>query len=352
MIAEIKFECAHCGQKMAVGSEAAGLDAECPTCQNLVTIPQDAAFSEPRRSDGGLREKLAALQSECERLGASATHAQAEIKSFQNERLTLRNEAAALKQRAIAAEEKLGLLEIVRQRLEATETQFAALERDLVESQTALAGATRERAATMEELKGVRTELAAAVASSKRAQSKTAATKARLAEARAALAAAQTELNAVQGRLTAETGEVESLRALVSCDDASRELLSTRSELAAAEEEVSIRRQQAAQLEADLKSAESERDRLETERIALHQRVAKAQKQADALSKDSLNADNAKLRELLERQSEELKVRFRELTRFRRAKLAFKIVWGMAALAALGLGYLFIKILPSINWPQ
>ena len=160
MIAEIKFECAHCGQRMAVGSEAAGLDAECPTCQNLVTIPQDAAFSEPRRSDGGLREKLAALQSECERLGASARHAQAEIKSFHNERLTLRNEAAALKQRAIAAEEKLGLLEIVRQRLEATETQLTALERELAENQSALASATRERTAASEELERLRSELA------------------------------------------------------------------------------------------------------------------------------------------------------------------------------------------------
>ena len=39
------------------------------------------------------------------------------------------------------------------------------------------------------------------------------------------------------------------------------------------------------------------------------------------MSKDRLNADNAKLRELLERQNEELKLRFKELTRFRRAKL-------------------------------
>ena len=352
MIAEIKFECAHCGQKMTVDSEAAGLDAECPTCQHPVTIPQDLALSEPRRSDGGLREKIAALQSECERLGASATHAQAEIKSFHNERLTLRNEAAAQKQRAIAAEEKLGLLEIVRQRLEATETQLAALERELAESQTALARATSERAAAVEELEGARSELAAVVASSKRAQSKTAATKKRLAEARGALAVSQTELEAERGRLTAMTGEMEALRALVSCDDASRELLSARSQLAAAEEEVSTRMKRAVQLEADLKRAESERDRLEAERITLHQRVAEAQKQAEALSKDSLNADNTKLRELLERQSEELKVRFRELARFRRAKLAFKIVWGMAALGALGLGYLFIKIAPSINWPQ
>lgn len=350
MIAEIKFECAHCGQKLTVGSEAAGLHVECPTCQHPVTIPRNEEIPEPRRTDGGLREKIAALQSECERLGANATHAQAEIKSFHNERLALRSEATALKQRAITAEEKLGEMEILRQRLDATETQLAALERDLTENQSALASATREQTATLGELEGVRSELAAAAAVSEREQSEAFATRAQLAEAHATLAASQTELNAVQTRLTAVNGDLDSLRALLSRDDASRELLSTRTELASAEEELSIRRQQAAQLETDLISAESERERLETERIALHQRVAEALKQADALSRDTLNADNAKLRELLERQSDELKVRFRELARFRRAKLTLKIVWGMAALAAAVLGFFFIKILPTINW--
>ena len=82
----------------------------------------------------------------------------------------------------------------------------------------------------------------------------------------------------------------------------------------------------------------------------MHRRVAEALKQADDLSGDRLNADNEKLRELLDRQNEELKNLYRELTRFRRAKLTLKIIWALTALGITGLGYLFVKILPTIEW--
>lgn len=359
MITEIKFVCSHCGQKIAVGSDAAGLGINCPTCQNAVTIPRAIVASEPRLIDAGLREKHLALQTESERLHANLTHAQAEIKSFHNERLTLRNEVASLKQRAAAAEAQLEEMQLLRQRLEATETQLSSIERERGEMSAGLARAAEERDRALRELEGVRSELALAVAASEQAQVEGAALQTRIAEmetslgeARAALAKSQSEIAGLQTRFASASGEAESLRGLMDRDEVSRELLSSRTKLAAAEDELRMRRQTATQLEIDLLKAEADRDRLEEERAGLHRRIAEALKQAEDLSKDRLNADNAKLRELLDRQNEELKGRFREVTRFRRAKLTLKIVWGLAALAAMGLAYFFVKMLPTIEWTQ
>ena len=305
MIAEIKFVCSHCGQRIAVGSDSAGRSVDCPTCQNAVTIPDGAMQLEPRRKDGGLREKLAAAQSECERLRAEAKHAQAESKSFHNERLALRNEAVNLKQRATAAEAAL-----------------ASNARELSESRAALE----------------QTQIVAAIV------------EARAIELETKRAGIAEQLAAAEARHAASLGEMASLRGLLDKDAASRQLIATKSNLAAAEEELRTGRQTVAQLEADLLTSETERKRLDEDRSAMQRRVAEALKQAEDSSKDCLNADNEKLRELLERQNEELKTRFRELTKFRRAKLALKIIWSLAALGIIGLGFLFAHILPAIEW--
>ena len=351
MITEIKFECPHCGQRIAVESDAAGLSVECPTCQNPVTIPDRAAPIAPRRKDAGAQEKPASAQ------------AQAEIKRLQNERLALRGEVASLKQRAATAEARLGAMQgevdLQRQRLEATETQLTAAERELSESRAAAAQAAGERTAAEQELAGVRSELAAAQAAFGQTQTAAAIataefveTETRLAESREKLEAAAAKVRALESQCAAALGEAESLRGLMDRDAASREFLSTKTKLATAEEELRARRQATAQLEADLLASETERRRLDEERSAMHRRVAEALRQAEDLSKDRMNADNEKLRELLERQNEELKTRYHELTRFRRAKLALKIIWALTALGIVGLGYFFVKILPAIEWAR
>ncbi len=357
MIAEIKFACAHCGQKIAVEPEAAGVSINCPTCQNRVTIPREGVAAEARRTEGGLREKLAALQSECERLRANATHSQAEIKSFQTERLALRNEAAALKQRAAGAEAQVAAMDVLRQRLKGTETQLASIECERLENQAALSHANAELAATAEELADQRSELAAAVGFAENARAGAAATLARLAETETGLAealgklnAAQAEVETLRAQFAATSGEVETLRRLMDRDETSRELLVVREKLTAADEELRTRRGSATQLESDLARTESERARLDDERIALHLSVAEAQMQAEELSGNRLIADNAKLRELLGRQNDELKQRFREITIFRRAKITLKIVWALAAIGAIVLGYFFVKVLPTLEW--
>ncbi len=344
MITEIKFACSHCGQKIAVGSDAAGWEVECPTCQNSVTIPDAPPPIAPRRKEAGVQEKLTPAQ------------AQAEIKSLYNERLALRSEAASHKQRAATAEAALGAIQgegdLQRQRLEATETQLAATERELAESRAAAGQAVGERTAAEQDIADVRSELAAAHAAFEQMQTTAALNTARLVETEGHLEAAAAKLRTLQSQCATAQGEAESLRGLMDKDEASREFLSTKTKLVTAEEELRARRQSAAQLEADLLASETERKRLDEERNAMHRRVAEALKQAEDLSKDRLNADNEKLRELLDRQNEELKNCFRELTRFRRAKLTLKIIWALTALGITGLGYFFVKILPTIEWSR
>ena len=56
--AEIKFECSQCGQSIAVDSSAAGLHADCPTCQHPLVIPSlsslhDRSYGEAAAHAGG-----------------------------------------------------------------------------------------------------------------------------------------------------------------------------------------------------------------------------------------------------------------------------------------------------------
>jgi chromosome segregation ATPase len=107
---------------------------DCPSCQTTLTIPTDRT-RERGADPGSLPEQLAAAQSECERLRANATHAQAEIKSFQNERLSLRTDIVSLKQRSTTLEKQLEDLEleseVQRQRLAATASQLEANDAEL-----------------------------------------------------------------------------------------------------------------------------------------------------------------------------------------------------------------------------
>ena len=351
MIADIKFVCSHCGQKIAVGSDAAGLSVECPTCQNSVTIPEPVSRIAPRRKDGGVREKSA---------GAPG---QTEIKALQNERLSLRGEVASLKQRAAMAEARLGAMQgefdLQRQRLEATGTQLAATGQALSEARGSAAQSIGERSAAEQEIAGIRSELAATLAAFEQSQSAAAIASARLAEAerqlaesREKIAAAESEARSLEKEKTSAQADLAALQNLLEEDEISREFLSTKTRLGSVERELHAHREATAKLEAELAVVESERRRLDDERTAMHRRVAVALREAESLSQDRLNTDNGKLREMLDRQNEELKNLYRDLTRFRRAKLTLKIIWALTALGMTCLGYAFLKVLPMIEWAQ
>jgi len=235
--ADIKFACSQCGQRMLVEKSGAGLTADCPFCKSPITVPYVSSIhdhgSRGHRSENGVthhesnadfidpmidetREELfnasfaqgqlqreldaaqkeaARLQSlfkkavdECERVTASATHAQAEIKSFQSDRQQLKADLSQAKQRALSAEQQITELSafvaeaqqenqalrdqaendlaVRHDQLEATETQLLARERELAtlreensELVQSMAAAQAELAALGQETAQVRGEL-------------------------------------------------------------------------------------------------------------------------------------------------------------------------------------------------
>lgn len=52
MITDIKFNCAHCGQRMVVEDSAAGLSTECPSCSASIVIPRRASRHDAAHSNG------------------------------------------------------------------------------------------------------------------------------------------------------------------------------------------------------------------------------------------------------------------------------------------------------------
>jgi chromosome segregation ATPase len=396
--ADIKFQCAHCGQSILVEAVAAGLATKCPTCRKGLTIPVLAAMNErqydvvPRgvkrekarngsdagsrltgsdeyfrsaesdvpgekamestsqngRADGEalehrtevarLREQLAASHSECERLKANTTHAQAELKSFQTDRLTLRND-----------------LQLQRQRLAATETQLGARERDLSEKAAAVEQLTGERIALETQLAGVRSELAAMelefkakTAALSKARSEVRRDHAVLKEVRAELSTATAEAKSLAEERDSLRGETEALRRLLNETETGRELATARDRLAAADSERQHLQQTVAALEADLATSRAAVERLETLAAAMRRRMDEALAHAEAMSEDRINQDNEILRGIVARQNAELEVRHREIVRLKRARLLLRIAYALFGLGLLALAYMAMQILPGL----
>ena len=373
MIADITFECSHCGQRIAVGADAAGLEVDCPTCQTKLTIPSPETHVErnPRSSGserkreraidpGSLREQLAAAQSESERLHANATHAQAEIKSFQNERLSLRAEIVTLKQRSVTLEKQLADLEleseVQRQRLAATATQLEANDAELVELRAAetagatarnelehaLAAANSERAAARADLKKKTKALSTAKAALKEAEANTANWQTRCESSNA-------ELAEMKQQFVRMRDEVESLRGLLGASETGSELAAARAELAAHQNDHQRWQQRVDLLEADLRGVAAQSQRFLEEAEALRHRLQDALREAEAASDEKIRADNAVLRGIISRQNVELEIQHHDLLRLRRARFALRLVYALFVLGVLGLVWVAVQFVPQLR---
>ncbi|MGB8167239.1 MAG: hypothetical protein WCF18_07080 [Chthoniobacteraceae bacterium] len=192
---DIHFECSQCGQHLVVEAAGAGLTANCPICNTIVTVPRPAmaarvddrgapeargrtgvstaagpdagrpAYADPvpdelreelidaslingklvrdlqkaREEVTRLQQQLKAVSEECERLNTSTTHTHAELKTFQTERQQFKIELSGLRQKWAAAEEALAVREAevkeARARLTASvpAAEFKAVEAKLIE---------------------------------------------------------------------------------------------------------------------------------------------------------------------------------------------------------------------------
>ena len=373
MIADITFKCSHCGQRIKVEAAAAGLEAECPTCQGTVTIPTADPPTErsPRNrpterrrelptDPETLREQLAATQSECERLHANATHAQAEIKSFQNERLSLRAEIVSLKQRSAMFEKQLADHElesdVQRQRLTATATQLEANEKELVELRAAEATGATTRNELEHALAAARSQHAAAKGNLTKKSKALTAANAALKEAEENIGKLQTrcesssvELAEMKQQFASMREEAEALRGLLGASETGRELAAARAELAAHQNDIQRWQQRVALLEADLRGVAAQSQRFLEEAESLRHRLQDALREAEAASDEKTRADNAVLRGIINRQNVELEIQHHDLIRLRRARFALRLVYALFGLGLLGLVWFAVQFVPQLR---
>ena len=199
-MAEIKFRCPECGQKIAVSASAVGVKIDCPTCHSRLVIPRselapvevlvkrrlaivggsaDAVYSELQKAQTAAEraaDELARVRSEHAKTAAQAQTAAA---ALQSERDALASEVMALnplrdqlaqaqkelsevRQQALtAARERDSQLEKAKTSEAAIRGELTALHAKHAETEGSLAAKAKELAALQEE----RNSLAASAAS-------------------------------------------------------------------------------------------------------------------------------------------------------------------------------------------
>ncbi len=416
--ADIKFACSQCGQRIVVEKSAAGLTANCPICEGLVTVPHVSSLREhrPRQgaersesgrgkfSDPGLEETRQELFSaaadhgkvqrelddakkeverfrslfkkavdECERMTANATHAQAEIKSFQSDRQQLKTELSQSRQRAQIAESQLAEsvealaaakqentalreqidqnLTLSQERLAATETQLTVRERELLNLQAensevvqSLAGAQAELAATRIELNNLRGEWESARQALNKA-----------AESEQSLVAAKRELQTRFDEATAETQrliqereqlhqQAELLRRDLVGIDSGRELLELRDQVRALADAQAQTTAALVEKASEAQSLAAAEQKLRAELQEVRQLREEAEQRAAANSEAQLKKDNDILRGIVARQNTTLGAHFSELRRLRRGRFGLRIVYTIFGLGLLALIFFAVSI--------
>jgi len=421
MIAEsddIKFACAQCGQRIIVEKAAAGITANCPICKGPVTVPHVSSLPERRACSGGrngeserssfadpgmdeMREELfqsvadhgqtqreldeagkeierlrglvKKVTEECERMTANATHAQAEIKSFQSDRQQLKIELSQTRQRALSAENQVAELAAAlaaagqesnvfreqitselaarHERLSVVETQLAARERELAVAQVessevvqSLAGAQSELASASADLNVLRTELKTA----QQLLDEAADSEERLVTAKQALQARLDEATAENQRLGQERHELreqaELLRHDLGATEGGQELLDLRGRV----RDLTDGQARTAALLVE-KTAEAET--LATTGPALRAELEEArsfgedaERRALASSESQMKKDNDVLRGIVARQNTTLGVYYVEVRRMRRCRYALRLAYGLFALGLLAVVFFAVAV--------
>jgi chromosome segregation ATPase len=411
---EIKFECGDCGQRILVDAAAAGMNVDCPCCRASVLVPKieaakrhrdntrrasgagpkraksdpaDQTFADPEISSlrqelveastqithaegelDELRAQLAAARADADRFQASAHSAQAENKS---ERLALRNEVAQLKQKLEleraeadqARAETNGLTgeltvsqhetETVRQQLRDREIEFAEICTGLAELQAERTASLRENQALTDarssldaELSTVRASLTTALHAGKQLQDVTH----DLAAERALHAAANEQGNALGLEVEKFKAEAATLRRSISESASGRALIETRDQLAAAGIERDRLAGEVRQLREDARKHDALAADLTAQLKTFRCDLDEARRAAEAQSESRLQQDNAVLRGIVERQNAELAQKHAMIVKFKRARLALRLVYAVFALALIAIGVIAVKYVPALRF--
>lgn len=369
---EIKFECAQCGQSIAVDISGAGVSTNCPTCDFPLVVPSlsslhDRTYGENAPDSGGRPTYAGLSADEVQELRDELAEALRVAEESARTLATARKEAALLEQRATAAEthlaearamisnlhEQLSTAEETRAQWEqafaqtaeqahATETQMAARETELraalAAAQSAGEASAAETAVLRSQFESLRTETLAAAATEQE----------KFAAVLRALDATQAERNELSTRGEALRMEIETLRYDLSEIHTGRELLALRDRFATLDTEHQRTSAAYARSFAEIQSLSAAGETLRMELAAALAHGAEADRRAEAASESALAHDNAVLRGIIERQNTIGEERYLELRRLRRARLMLRILYTLIVLGFLGLAALAIDYLPDV----
>lgn len=388
---DIKFDCCHCGQRIVVERAGAGRQAPCPVCENVVTVPHHfggeprseverhrrrrGAPAEPAGHPGkeeSARQEIARLHAswkraadECERMTASATHAQAEIKSFHSDRQQLKADLSQARHRTAAAgtqvaeltarlarvdEENAGLREqldfagVSLERLAAMETQLGVRERELarrhaenVEVLQALAATQAELAALSAQTARLRAEFETAQQLLNDAAQLEQQFAAEAAGLRAQVASAGAENHALLEARDQWQAQAGALRRDLTVSDSGRELLELRGRAQELIDEKTRLAEALATATGEARARLAAHRTLQEELLETRRLRAEAEGRATQNSEAQLLKDNDVLRGIVARQNTTLGVHYVEVRRLRRARIALRILYLSFALGLLGL---------------
>jgi chromosome segregation ATPase len=416
--ADIKFACSQCGQRIVVDKSAAGLEGNCPICEGPVTVPhvsgpQDRSgvdgcvFGDPGEEE--MREELFESASqlgqlqreldkthkelerqralfkkavdECERITASATHAQAEIKSFQADRQQLKADLASAKQRALSAETQVAelaaalaaanqegraLQERVDHDLSLAQARLAATETQLNRRERELAAAREENAEIVQSLALAQSEVASAgldlsrvmeeLESTQRTLERSTEYEAELSKARDDLQRRLDEIAADKQRLAEEHHQLrehaEVLRKDLTETDSGKELFELRTQLRDVTADRGKIAETLAEKRTEVKTLTEIKDTLINELKEAHMLREEAERRAAANSESQLQKDNEILRGIVARQNATLSVQHGEVRKLRRGRFGLRIIYGVFALALLGLAAFAVAVFTNRDLQQ
>jgi chromosome segregation ATPase len=416
--ADIKFACSQCGQRIVVDKSAAGLQGNCPICEGPVTVPHPhdhpeaarhsiTAFGDPGVEEmreelfesasemGRLQRELDATHKElerqralfkkavdeCERITASATHAQAEIKSFQADRQQLKADLASTRQRALSAETQVAELaaalaavnqkstalqervdhdlSLTQARLTATETQLSLREREL-------AAAREENSEIVQSLALAQSEVASAASDLSRVVEELESTQqslkqsteygAELSKARSDLQRRLDEIAADKQRLAEDHHQLrehaEVLRKDLTETDTGKELVELREQLRDVAADRGKIAETLAEKRSEVKTLTEIKDTLLNELKEVHQLREDAERRAAANSESQLQKDNEILRGIVARQNATLSLQHGEVRKLRRKRFGLRIIYGLFALALLGLATFAVAVFTNRDLQQ
>lgn len=351
-LTDIKFDCAHCGQRMVVDCSAAGLATECPYCNASIVIPRRASLHDAApmslcsdTANGGrhredtdladhdsaeLRQELTDASVEISRLEAEV----AQVEKLKKDKRKLRDDLVRLKKELAGKEEALAAREKAEGRAIALADELNRIEAELTQEQeqtgqlrAEIDALTTERVELIPRLEEAEREVASLRDAMRVSEVENQELRTTLADTQAERTTALREIQSLENRLADLGAELANTRAVSS--ETAAKLRAATEELAATRKRLADSEESARSLAICVEELKRERDALSkslsentagADLVVAREQLGVATKERDRLGMEveRLNTEIDSARERQRKLEEEMKVALRELDEARR----------------------------------